>query len=187
MCCADLLRDAQPVAPRRRDIVGVIPQDVGGQARHDIGHRQPGDALRPRPGGRSGVDRRELAMRTNENCAGCLTTAHQLAGYLPDAARFMTTRATASWPSTRLAPRLEINRGRDAFGLFAERRAGAVLVDQRGERPAALVEPRGLAFDRLAGSDWPVSLTAPCVRRGRADAGRAAGGRRDRAQRPCAD
>jgi len=35
-------------------------------------------------------------LRTNENCHGCFTVAHQLGGYRPDAARFMTTRATAS-------------------------------------------------------------------------------------------
>ena len=35
-------------------------------------------------------------LRTNENYHGCLTVAHQLGGYLPEAARFMTTRATAS-------------------------------------------------------------------------------------------
>ena len=59
---ADLLDHAQAAAPRRRDIIGVVPQDVGPTARHDIGDRQPGDALRPRPRGRTGVDRRELAV-----------------------------------------------------------------------------------------------------------------------------
>ena len=60
----------------------------------------------------------------------------------------MTTRATASWPSSDFAARLEIDRGREAIGLLVERRAGAVAVDQRVERPAALVEPRGFGRDR---------------------------------------
>ena len=60
----------------------------------------------------------------------------------------MTTRATASWPSSALAARFEIDRGREAIGLLVERRAGAILVDQRVERPAGLVEPGRLGRDR---------------------------------------
>ena len=36
--------------------------------------------------------------RTNENWPGCLTTPHSDLGKRPDAARFITTSATASWP-----------------------------------------------------------------------------------------
>src|SRR5258705_2021707 len=58
----DLLRHAEPLAPRRRDVIGVIPQDVGGQAGDDIGHGEAGDAPGPGPGGRRRIYRPQTAL-----------------------------------------------------------------------------------------------------------------------------
>ena len=143
---ADLFDPGQAPAPRRSDIIGVIPQDVGRQARHRRCASPAGRSPAPCATRRDSVSTAgNRPLRTNENCHGCLTVAHQLGGYLPDAARFMTTRATASWPSSDFAARLEIDRGREAVGLLVERGAGAVAVDQRVERPAGAIEPGGLA------------------------------------------
>src|SRR5207253_6746169 len=59
---ADPGRHAQPLAPRGSDIIGVVPQHVVGGARHRIGHGEASDALRAGPGGRRGIDPRELAV-----------------------------------------------------------------------------------------------------------------------------
>ena len=161
-------------------------------ARDDIGHGQPGD--RPGPGAHAAEPASTAGnwpWRTNENCAGCLTTPHQLGGYLPEAARFMTTRATASWPSSGFAARFEIDRGREAVGLVVERSAGAVAVDQRVERPAAAcraTRPRSrstalsLTVTDRAGCAWitaPSSVATALV--AATAAGRATGAARRRA------
>ena len=175
--CAPIFCDfLQAVAPRRGDIVGVVPQHVvaerSGRRWRRRARRPPRPSARLRnwcrPPGTGRGGRTRIAH-------GCLTTLHQSVGYLPEAARFITTWATASWPSTDLAARFEIDRGREAVGLLVERRVGRELVDQRVERPAALVEPRRLRRDRR------VELERHRLRRLRLED--VAGGGRDRGRR----
>ncbi len=137
---ADLVDAAQPAAPRRRDIIGVIPQDVVRERRDDVAGRELGDRHAPCATRRNWCSVRgnwPLRGLTKLNCHGCLTVPHQLGGYLPDAARFMITRATASWPSSDFAAGFVIDRDRDAIGLLVELRSVVgISVDQGIKRPA---------------------------------------------------
>src|SRR3954471_11951434 len=52
---ADLRNRRQALAPRRSDIVGVVPQNVGTEARDHVRHGKPGNALGLAPRIRSEV------------------------------------------------------------------------------------------------------------------------------------
>ena len=60
------------------------------------------------------------------------------------------------------AARFEIDRCRKAIGLLVELCAGRELVDECVQRPAILVEPRGLRGERLR-RQLSVTLCAGCV------------------------
>jgi hypothetical protein len=72
-------------------------------------------------------------------------------GYLPEAARFSTTSATASWPVDRLAARFEVDRAGQAMLLLAfDVHVGQLpdhLVERAGARHAVLGEGDELTGD----------------------------------------
>lgn len=58
---ADPVRTGKPAAPARRDIIGVVPQDVAGQQPARPGHSDAGHRDRAAPGLRAAVGGRDLA------------------------------------------------------------------------------------------------------------------------------
>src|SRR4051794_11496607 len=72
---ADLLDLAQALAPRRRHIGRVIPQDVWVEARYDIGRSELGDRFRSLPRERSRVRVGKLTVTNERELRGLLDHA----------------------------------------------------------------------------------------------------------------
>ena len=148
MCWPILLDYGEVVPPRRRDIIGVVPKHVGRNARNDIGRGERGDRLRLAPRVGLGVDERELAVADERELRRLLDRRAPARRISARGGAVHDDAGDRELAFDRFAARFEIDRGGQAIGFLVERGVGRIAVDQRIERPAVAIEPRGLGRDR---------------------------------------